>query len=127
MRQKSVLIIDDDAEVLHALSTALSDAGFLVVTASDGARGIEEALREKPDLILLDVRMPDMDGHETLKRLRTDRWGRTAHVVFLTNMDDADNISQGFDLSADDYVIKTQESLASIVQKVKQRIAGYHD
>ncbi len=127
MTEKTILIIDDEKDLRDALHTALAAASFKIIEADNGAEGLALALKYKPDLILLDIMMPKMNGHETLQKLRLDPWGKNVPVLLLTNFDDATNISKGVELKSDDYIIKSQESLSAIVKKVKQHITGYHD
>lgn len=127
MAQKKILVVDDDTDLREALDTALTAAGYTSLTAKDGAEGLALALKEKPDLILLDIMMPNMNGHKTLSELRKDSWGKEVPVLFLTNFDDPTNISEGFGLKANGYIIKSNTSLESITTKVKQYLAGYHD
>ena len=124
---KKILIVDDEQDLRDALSVALGAAGFSTLTAADGETGLSVALAEKPDLILLDIAMPKMNGHQTLSRLRRDSWGKDVPVLLLTNYDDPANIVEGVELKSNDYIIKSSESLESIVKKVKQQLAGYHD
>lgn len=127
MTEKKILIIDDETDLREPLHTALVEADFNVIEAVDGASGLTLALAEKPDLILLDISMPKMDGHQTLAELRKDSWGKSVPVILLTNLDDATNITRGFTYKSDDYIIKSNESLLSIVKRAKQRLGGYHD
>lgn len=124
---KKILIVDDENDLSEALDTALTEAGFETIVAPDGTQGLSLALTEKPDLILLDILMPKMNGHEMINELRKDAWGKNVPVMFLTNFDDASNIAQGFERKGNDYIIKSSTSLAEIVKKVKQYLAGYHD
>lgn len=121
-----ILVVDDEKDLRDALRTMLESAGYSVVEASDGEEGLKVAEEEKPDLILLDIMMPKMNGHQVLNRLRQTRWGLHIHVLILTNADDPLNISQGVGLQSDDYIIKSQISLKDILGKVKQHLAGYH-
>lgn len=127
MTESKILIIDDEKNLRESLYTALTAAGFSVTQAPDGSSGLEAAFKVKPDLILLDISMPIMNGHQTLSELRKDPWGKNVPVILLTNFDDATNITQGIELNSDDYIIKSNTSLSAIVTKVKQRLAGYHD
>lgn len=127
MAQKKILIIDDNDTLREALRDVLATAGFETLEASDGELGLSKALVEKPDLILLDVNMPTMNGHQTLAELRKDAWGKDVSVILLTAMDDATNVTRGIELKSDDYIIKSSASLGDIVKKVKQHLAGYHD
>ncbi len=127
MSNQKILIVDDDRDLREALQTGFSNAGFVTITAGDGSSGLKTALTEKPDLILLDITMPIMNGHEMLHELRKDTWGKDVPVILLTNSDDPANITRGFGLKSDAYFIKSSLSLESIIKKVKQHFVGYHD
>jgi DNA-binding response OmpR family regulator len=123
---QTILIVDDEKDLRDALGTALRQAGFTVLEALDGPQGLQLAELEKPDLILLDIMMPNMSGHQVLRELRMKPWGMRMKVILLTNSDDPANISQGAELKSNDYIIKSQTSLEDIIKKVKQHLAGYH-
>lgn len=116
---KKVLIIEDETDIREAIAEAIAEAGFVVSTAENGLVGFNKAITEKPDLILLDVVMPVMNGHETLKKLRQDPWGRSAKVVMLTSMDDVKNIGSAHEEKITDYLIKAHSSLEEILNKVR--------
>lgn len=120
-----ILVVDDEADLREALAAALTVAGHSVLAAKDGVEGLAAALSEHPDLILLDIKMPEMNGLKMLQELRKDAWGKTVKVLLLTNMDDPTNITFGIELGSNDYVIKSQKSLSDIVTLVKQHLAGY--
>lgn len=116
---KRILIVEDEPDIREAMAEAVEQAGFLVSIAENGQIGFEKATQEKPDLILLDIVMPVMDGHETLKKLRNDPWGKTAKVIMLTSMDDVQNIGSAHENKITDYIIKAHSSLEEIVKKIK--------
>lgn len=118
---KKILVIEDEPDIREAIAETLSDEGFDVTTASDGMDGLAKALEVRPDLILLDIVMPQMDGHETLEKLRNDPdpWGRSVKVVMLTSMDSAKNVADAYKETISDYIIKSHNSLDEIVKKVK--------
>lgn len=116
---KRILIVEDEPDIREAMAEAIEQAGFEALTAENGNVGLTKALAEKPDLILLDIIMPIMDGHEMLKRLRQDPWGRTVKVIVLTSMDDVQNIGTAHEGSITDYIIKAHSSLEEITNKVK--------
>ena len=120
--EKSILIIEDEADIREAMAEAVAQGGFSVSTAINGSLGLEKALADHPDLILLDIVMPVMDGHETLEKLRQDPWGRTAKVIMLTSMDDVENIGTAHEGRITDYIIKSHSSLDEILAKVKNVI-----
>lgn len=118
--EKRILIVEDETDIREAMAEAVTQAGFIVSTAPNGAVGLQEALAEHPDLILLDIVMPVMDGHAFLDRLRNDPWGRNAKVIMLTSMDDVRNIANAHEGNIADYIIKAHSSLDEIVQKVRE-------
>ncbi len=96
--------MDDEATILELLSGSLRLAGFEVVTAANGAEAVRVAASSRPDLVLLDVMMPDGDGFEVLRRIRDG--GSEIPVIFLTARDEVPNRVKGFDIGGDDYVTK---------------------
>ena len=109
-----VLLVDDDASLIGVLSLALEDAGFVVSTARDGKLGWETYQRERPELVVLDLIMPEMDGLEVCRRIRSA--GRTP-ILMLTSKDDEIDKILGLEMGADDYVTKpfsTRELVARI-------------
>lgn len=120
--EKHVLIVEDESDIRDAMAEAVADAGFAVSTADNGSTGLDTALTKRPDLILLDIVMPIMDGHEVLEKLRQDDWGKTVKVIMLTSMDDVKNIAHAHESDITDYIIKAHSSLDDIVTKVKMEI-----
>ncbi len=127
MSKETILVVDDDRDLRESLQTALVNAGFSTLTADDGAAGLKVALEHKPNLILLDIMMPNMNGHQMLSELRRDDWGKNVQVLFLTNVDDPKDIIESFEREGNDFIIKSSTSLKEIVTKVKQYLAGYVD
>lgn len=99
-----VLVVDDEAPITELLSTALRYMGYDVTTAGTGAAALESASRTPPDVIVLDVMLPDIDGFEVCRRLRAD--GDFVPVIFLTARDAEDDRVTGFIRGGDDYVTK---------------------
>jgi two-component system OmpR family response regulator len=99
-----LLVVDDEATILELLSGSLRLAGFEVMTAASGAEAVRAAASGRPDLVLLDVMMPDGDGFETLRRIRSG--GAEVPVIFLTARDEEPDRVSGFNVGADDYVTK---------------------
>lgn len=124
--KKKVLIVDDEQDLRDAVRDALSDEGFEVVEAHNGEVGLSVALEEKPDLILLDLMMPEINGIGMLSRLRQDPWGKNVTVILLTALEDANSIAQAVEAGGDDYLIKPNVKLEEIVHKVKQHVGGYN-
>ena len=116
---KKVLVVDDDKDLCKVLSDSLMSDSLEVLKAYDGEEGLEIALKEHPDLILLDVLMPKMNGWEMLEKLRTDEWGKTAKVIVLTVLDDVESISRALEDGQYEYLVKTDWDLDEIVKKVR--------
>ncbi|MFH1207729.1 MAG: response regulator [Patescibacteria group bacterium] len=119
--EKTILIIEDDTVLLWALAKTLSKEGFVVHKAMNGEMGLELAIREHPDLILLDIIMPKMDGITALRKLRNDQWGKNVPVIILTNLSAADTAKDIGDKSQE-YLIKAEWKLADVVAKVKKKL-----
>ncbi len=119
---KTILIVEDDIELRDALQTALTYEKFSVLTADNGETGLAIALKEHPDLILLDVIMPKMDGLTTLRHLREDAWGKEAPVIIMTVLDDLEKIAEVVSAGGDEYVIKSDVTLGTLVGKIKARL-----
>lgn len=120
---KRILVVEDEKDLRDAIKTALSYENFEVETAEDGVEGFNKVHEFKPDLVLLDILMPKQNGIETLKALRKEAWGKDVPVIIMTVLDDMEKISEALDAGASEYLVKTDISLGTIVQKVKARFA----
>ena len=100
----SILVVEDDPAVALALEVALKGEGYLPLLAATGDKGLEIGLAQAPDLLILDVRLPGMDGFELLRRLRAG--GSKAPVIILTARDEEVDTILGLELGADDYMTK---------------------
>jgi len=110
-----LLIIEDELPMRRALEDCLTGEGYRVITAADGERGLQRALNEKPDAILLDIMMPKLDGFAVCRELR--RLGNATPVLMLTAKGQLEDRVRGLDVGADDYLVKpfsTEELLARI-------------
>jgi CheY-like chemotaxis protein len=119
---KTILIIEDEKSLIRVLSKKLENAGYKVHQAMDGQIGLETALREHPDLILLDVIMPVMDGMTALKQLRKDDWGRDAKVIMLTNLSDANRVEGALKKGVHDFLVKSDWKLDEVLKKVRETL-----
>jgi DNA-binding NarL/FixJ family response regulator len=106
MTSAKILIIEDQAPMRRNVALMLEMEGYTVFTAADGKLGVEVARQQKPDLILCDVMMPNMDGHEVVKQLRADDAFASTPFIFLTAKGDRSDIREGMNFGADDYLIK---------------------
>lgn len=118
---KKILIVDDDALLLEMYAEKLGREGFQVETALSGRKGLEKARGFKPDLILLDILMPSMDGFQVLEKLKSDPATKGIPVVFLTNLsEEEENVRKGFGLGAAAYFVKARFRPAEIIEKIKE-------
>lgn len=116
---KTILIVDDEEPILNILRDKFKSEGFSVLVAKDGRQGLLEAFNKKPDMILLDILMPNLDGIGMLKKLRKDPWGKDASVLLLTNLSDIEKISEAMQLGVVGYLVKSDWKLDQVVDKVK--------
>jgi DNA-binding response OmpR family regulator len=121
---KRILLVEDEPAIARAMSDKLTTEGFSVTRARDGEEGLLIATKEHPDLILLDVVMPKMDGMTMLLALRKDEWGKSAKVIFLTNLSEMDAVQKATELGVFDYIVKSDWKLADVVKKVREQIAA---
>ncbi|MDD5584216.1 MAG: response regulator [Candidatus Omnitrophica bacterium] len=103
---KKILIVDDDSEILEMTKIRLGSHGYKVLIAKDGVDGLRQVQKEKPDLILLDIVMPKMDGFEVLRRLQADSATRRIPVIMLSAKGETKTLMEGEHYGATDYFIK---------------------
>jgi CheY-like chemotaxis protein len=118
---RKVLVIDDTEEVRAIVVETLNQYGFSTLAASNGLEGLETALRQVPDLIICDVRMPQLDGYQTLARLLETPETATIPFIFLTGEADKQNVRRGMVLGADDYLTKPFTPL-ELIEAVTTRL-----
>jgi len=117
-----ILIVEDDESLLNVLTDSFTAEGFTVLSAANGAIGLETALKEQPDIILLDIQMPVMDGLAMLDKLRQDDWGKQAEVILLTNFSDTEKVAIAAEKGAYDYLVKSDWKTEDIVKRVKKKL-----
>lgn len=115
---KKVLIIDDDFTFQKVMTSRLQAMSYDVVSAVDGEKGLEMAISEKPDLILLDIRLPKIEGLELLKKLRQNKNVPEMPVLITSNLSTIDNVSDGVLLGIKGYIVKSDETLDTIMRQV---------
>jgi len=125
--KKKILIVEDDRSLLLALVEKFDREGFMVSSANNGIEGFSSALANHPDVILLDVLMPEMDGFTMLEKLRkTDEWGKKVQVIFLTNITPASEkvMAQITQSEPAFYLVKSEHMLSDVVEKVHECMAA---
>ena len=123
-KEKSILLVEDDEFLAELYATKLNLEGFNVSLAVDGEKGLKSAKENKPDLILLDIILPKMDGFEVLKEIKKDPALKNVPVILLTNLSQKDEVKRGLDLGANDYLIKAHFMPSEVVKKIKQTITA---
>lgn len=120
-----ILIVEDEEDLREAMVDKLTREGFQVNEAKNGEEGLEVALKERPDLILLDIVMPKMDGMTMMKKLRkTNTWGEKVPVILLTNLSASDDkiIKAIVENEPSYYLVKSDWKVGDVVQKVKEEL-----
>lgn len=120
--KKKVLIVEDDTTLCSLIKSKLIHEGFDVLIANDGAEGLEVTLSDKPDIILLDILMPKMNGVEMLESLRKDSRGKDVPVVLLTNDTDPIHMREALKFDAVAYLTKSDWDLDTVISVVKTKI-----
>ena len=115
---RKILIVEDEVSMRNALRDKLTREGFVVSETKNGQEGLETALREHPDLILLDIIMPVMDGLTMMKKLREDAWGKDAKVIVLTNLSDMEKVAEAIEQGSFEYLVKSDCNLEDNVKKI---------
>jgi len=116
-----VLIVEDEIAYVRLLKDQLTSNGFNVIDANDGKKGLAMAKSEHPDLILLDIRMPVMDGMAMLKELRKDPYGKTVNVIILTNLEPNDEtIKETIQGQPSYYLVKSDIRLEDLLNKIHE-------
>jgi DNA-binding NarL/FixJ family response regulator len=125
--KKKILIIEDQAPMRRNVALLLEMEGYVTCTASNGREGIEVAKREKPDLILCDVMMPELDGHGVVTVLRADDAFATTPFIFLTAKSDRGDVRAGMNHGADDYLTKpiVREDLLAAIKTRLERAKSF--
>lgn len=118
---KTILVIDDDKLIREGLVAMLKNAGQNVLEASNGKEGLDSALEQKPDLVVTDVRMPEMTGLEMITQLRTNEWGQKVPVIILTNDESNDSINQALESGVTMYLPKSSDP-NTLLEQILQMI-----
>ena len=117
-----ILIIEDDPFISSMYATKFEHEGYTVATAADGELGLSMIKTEKPDLILLDILLPKMNGFEILKNSKQDPEIKDIPVILLTNLNQKNEIEQGLAMGASDYLIKAHFTPAEVIKKIQEII-----
>jgi DNA-binding response OmpR family regulator len=119
MSKSRILLVDDESDIVETVAFMLQTRNYSVSIASGGLEGIEKARNEHPDLILLDIMMPDMNGYDVCMKLRADADTKDIPVIMLTAKSESEAVLKSHNLGADDYVVKPF-SLPTLLSKLKK-------
>lgn len=119
---KRILIVDDEPHILRTLEDLLAAEGYIIYKASDGKKAVEQAEAVLPDLVILDVMMPKMDGFEVLKRLKKNESTMDIPIIMLTVKSTVQDVEQGIKLYAEKYISKPFNS-ESLIKEIEKSLA----
>lgn len=121
-QQKTILVVEDDEILTKTLSGALEEEGFKVIQAFDGEEGLEAVSTKKPDMVLLDIVMPKMDGMTMLKKMHSIEDLRDIPVIILTNLSSADSTSEAVEEGVYTYLVKTDWKISDVIEVIKDSL-----
>src|SRR6185436_5624505 len=119
---KKILIVDDEEQLLKILTDQFENEGFTVLGAKNAKQGIDLAIKQQPDLMLIDVVMPETDGITMLKTLRLNPTTAKTPAIVLTNLSDPQTTADALAAGAYDHMVKTEWDIAALVKKVKEKL-----
>ncbi len=119
---KTILIIEDDKFLRELMSKKLSREGYKVLEAVDGEAGLQKAKEEKPDLILLDLILPGINGFEVLVKMKSEKSLSEIPVIILSNLGQTEDVEKGTRLGATDYLVKAHFTPSEIAEKVRSAL-----
>lgn len=121
---KKILVVEDELALSQVLSDRFTQEGFDVQTAADGEEGLKKATGWKPDLVLLDIVMPKMDGMTMLHALRKTPEGKTMPVILLTNLSDTEDVYEAMANGVYDFLVKSHWDLDDLIHEVRAKLLG---
>lgn len=120
---EKILVVDDEADLLELVRDTLEMAGYTVITASDGEEGLKSITEDSPDLVLLDIKMPKIDGMEVLERVRKNPLLNELPVIMLTSLKGEGIIREAKEVGANDYIVKPFNQI-DLLNRVKRVISS---
>lgn len=120
---KLILIVEDEPPLSEVLQDHFENEGFRIIVAKDGEEGLMLALSKKPDMILLDINLPKLNGLDMLKQLRTYEAGKSIPAIALTNLNDTKEVNEALASGVSDFLVKADWSIADVVDSVRRKLA----
>lgn len=121
---KKILVVEDELALSQVLSDRFIQEGFDVQTAGDGEEGLQKALSWKPDLVLLDIVMPKMDGMTMLHKLRASPGGKDVAVILLTNLSDTEDVYDAMANGVYDFLVKSHWDIDELIHEVRGKLVN---
>lgn len=119
---KKILLVEDDPFLIDIYSKKLTASGFKVMIAEDGAKAIRFLKEQKPDMVILDIVLPEIEGWDVLKKLKQDKKYKDLKIIILSNLGQKEEVAKGLKLGAIRYLIKAHYTPSQIVEEVKSLI-----
>jgi CheY-like chemotaxis protein len=119
---KTILIVEDELTMQRALKNKLEQAGYAIRAAADGNEALADMQKAVPDLVLLDLIMPKLDGISVLRQMKNDEQLKNVPVVILTNLSSGDKVAEAMQLGTFDFLVKANYSLDDVLKKVRDRL-----
>ena len=117
---KKILLVEDDKMLTEMYSLKFAESGYNVMQANSGLSGYELAIKTKPDIIMLDIILPEMDGFSVLKKLKSNKITKNIPVFFLTNLKQEEDVIKGKKEGAVDYLVKADLTPAQVLEKINK-------
>ena len=121
---KKILIIEDDTSLVKVLRDSLTREGYVVLESRSGKTGLGIALTQHPDLILLDIVLPDLDGISIVKAIHDDPASQKIKVIMLTNLSDTQNVAEALVNGSYDFLVKSDWKIDDVIKVVREKLAG---
>src|SRR3989338_677527 len=119
---KKILIVEDDKDLLFLLAKKITDAGFVTIKAETGQEALDFLTNEKPDLVLLDILLPDIDGLSVLNEIASKPEMKNLPVIILSNLDDEGSREQAAAIGDYEYLVKAKTDLGEVIKKIKEKL-----
>ena len=122
METPTVLVIEDSSYLAESLIDMLDMHNYKPIHSPTGREGVAAALEHHPDLILLDIRLPDISGYEVYRQIRATNWGQTARIMILTASESIENIAKNIDLPREYVLFKPEWSIEDLMHQIEKRL-----
>ena len=119
---KKILIVEDDKDLLFLLAKKITDAGFVTIKAETGQEALDFLTNEKPDLVLLDILLPDIDGLSVLNEIASKPEMKNLPVIILSNLADEGSREQAAAIGDYEYLVKATTDLSEVIKKIKEKL-----